>query len=80
MAYYYITDIKFKKKSLQCQSFKHVTVFTLWQAIGFGDGKSICRALVSTWVQGDAACLVFNIAVLSCNAGALQWDICHPAA
>lgn len=46
------------------------------QAKGFGDGKAIYRARVSTWVQGDAACLVFNVAMLSCDAGALQGDIC----
>lgn len=48
--------------------------------MGFGDGKSIHRALVSTWVQGDAACFVFNVAVLSCDAVALQRDVCLAAA
>lgn len=52
----------------------------LCQAIGFGDGKAIYGALVSTWVQGDAASLVFNVAVLSCDTVALQWDICPLAA
>lgn len=53
-------------------SSKPVTVCTLCKAIWFGDGKAIHRALVPTWVQGDAACLVFNVAVLSSDAGALQ--------
>ena len=48
--------------------------------MGFGDGKAIYRALVSTWVQGDAACLVLNVAVLSCDAVALQRDVCLAAA
>lgn len=52
----------------------------LCQTMGLGDGQAIYGALVSTWVQGDAACLVFNVAVLSCDAIALQRDICHPTA
>lgn len=52
----------------------------LSQAIGFGDGKAIDRALASTWVQRDAACLVFDVAVLICDAQALQRYVCGPAA
>lgn len=49
---------------------------TLCQAIRFGDGEAIYGALVPTWIQGDAACFVFNVAVLGCDAGALQGDVC----
>lgn len=51
-------------------------IATLCQAVGFGDRKAIYRALVSTWIQGDAACFVFNVAVQSCDTVALQRDVC----
>lgn len=47
--------------------------------MGFGDGKAVHRALVSTWVQGDAACLVVDVAMLSRDAEALQRDVGPPA-
>lgn len=53
---------------------------TLSQSMWFSDGKAIDRALVSTWVQGDAACVVLNVAVLGRDAGALQSDVCPFAA
>lgn len=46
----------------------------------FSDGKAIDRALVSTWVQSDAACVVLNVTVLGRDAGALQGDVCPFAA
>lgn len=64
-----------KKQLIILQSFKPDS-YTLCQTVWFCDGKAIYRALVSTWVQGDAACFVFNVAVLCCDAGALQRDIC----
>lgn len=53
---------------------------TLSQAVRFGDGQSVHRALVPTRVQSDAACFVFDVGVLSCDGGALQRDICPVAA
>lgn len=53
---------------------------TLCEAIRIGDGEAIDGALVSTWVQGDVVCLVFDVAVLRGDAGALQRDICHSTA
>lgn len=66
---------KNKQLKIVSQSFKPDS-YTLCQTEWFCDGKAIYRALVSTWVQGDAACFVFNVAVLRCDAGALQRDIC----
>lgn len=53
---------------------------TLSQSMWFSDGKAIDSALVSTRVQGNAACVVLNVAVLCCDAGAQQRDVCPFAA
>lgn len=46
----------------------------------FCDGKAVHTTLVSAWVQGDAARVVLNVAVLGGDAGALQRNICPSAA
>lgn len=53
---------------------------SLSQSMWFSDGKAIDSALVSTRVQGNAACVVLNVAVLCCDAGAQQRDVCPFAA
>lgn len=53
---------------------------TLCEAVGFSDGESVHRALVSTWVQGDAARLVLDVAVMKGDTRTLQGDICPIAA
>ena len=53
---------------------------TLGEARGPGDGQAVHRALVPTGVQGQAACLVLDVAVLGGHARALQGDVCLLAA
>lgn len=74
-------DFRSKHSKLFWIEEKHLSLtLTLCQTVRFGDWKAVHSALVSTWVKGDAACIVFNEAVLSSDARSLQRDICHATA